>query len=128
MRNAAAETVSAEGWRVWHVPDCYLPATSTGKLPSHEAFCVLNVSPDDASMRLTFYFADRDPVSSEVTVPARRNVHLRTDQPEMVGAHVPPDVPYACRIESSVPITVQYSRLDTQDGYALTTTSAIPIA
>ncbi|NEE03066.1 hypothetical protein G1H10_23150 [Phytoactinopolyspora halotolerans] len=124
----AERSPAGEGHRVWHVPDCFLPSRSVGEHPSHEALCVLNVSDEDARLELQLFFADREPVTSVVTVPARRNVHIRTDQPEMVGVTIPRDVPYGCRIQSSVPVTVQYSRLDAQDGYELMTTAAMPIA
>ncbi|AYY13150.1 hypothetical protein EF847_11020 [Actinobacteria bacterium YIM 96077] len=126
--NDETTELAAEGHRVWHVPDCFLPGTSVGDTPSHEAFCVLNVSGTEAQVGLTFYFADREPISTDVRVPARRNIHLRSDQAEMIGVALPADVPYACRIRSSVPVTVQYSRLDAQEGYELMTTSAIPVA
>ncbi|NED95670.1 hypothetical protein G1H11_10135 [Phytoactinopolyspora alkaliphila] len=113
---------------VWHVPDCFLPSRSSGSAKSHEAFCVLNVSPTDtAELSFTFYFADRAALSSRAELPPSRNVHFRTDQPEMIGVQLPTDVPYACRIASNVPVTVQYSRLDAQEGYALMTTNAIPV-
>ncbi|WP_205855758.1 sensory rhodopsin transducer [Phytoactinopolyspora endophytica] len=128
MTDITAKGQSGEGHRVWHVPDCFLPSRSVGEHPSHEAFCVLNVSDEEARIELTFYFADREPLYSQVTVDARRNVHFRTDRPGMVGTHLPADVPYGCRLQSSVPVTVQYSRLDAQDGYELMTTSAVPVA
>jgi hypothetical protein len=31
------------GGKVWIVPDCFLPAQSSGDLKSHESTCVLNI-------------------------------------------------------------------------------------
>lgn len=119
----------AEGARVWLVPDAYIPPTSSGRLTSHEAICVLNVGEREARLSVSFYFADRDPIKDvRVSVPAERTRHIRTDAPdELDGAVLPKGVPYAIRVESDVPVTVQYSRLDTtQEALALMTSIAYP--
>lgn len=117
-----------EGRYVWHIPDAYLGSANQGGQPcSHEAICVLNAGDRPARLRFTFFFADREPVGPvEVTVGARRCNHLRTDQPERWGGYaIPRDTPYGIRLESDVPVSVQYSRLDvSQPNYALMT--AIP--
>ena len=117
----------SEGARVWLVPDGFIPAESTGSQESHEAICVLNTSAERARLSVSFYFEDRDPVKDvEVVVPAERTRHLRTD--EMDGVTVPRGVPYAVRIESSVPVTVQVSRMDTtQPALSLMTAMAYPV-
>jgi len=62
-------------------------------------------------------------------VPAERTRHLRLDRAEQIGGFsVPVGVPYAIRVRSNVPITVQYSRLDTtQAQCTLMTTMAYPL-
>ena len=120
------------GHRVWFIPDGYLPPTSApGELVSHEAVCVLNPGPDDATVRLTVYFEDREPLR-ELTnvVPGERTLHIRLDKPEHTGGQkLPTGVPYALRVESDVPIIVQHSRLDTtQPALALFTTMGYPQA
>jgi hypothetical protein len=60
-------------------------------------------------------------------VPAQRDVHFRTNEPERVGGlRIPPGVPYGIAVESSVPLFAQYSRLDTTGG-AYTLMTAIPV-
>lgn len=123
--------VRGDGARVWLVPDGYIPEESSGSQESHEAVCVLNTSGEEALVSLTFYFEDREPIrNARVVVPPERTRHFRTDRPqELGGAEVPKGVPYAVRVESSVPVTVQHSRLDTsQVALALMTTTAHPVA
>jgi hypothetical protein len=119
-----------EGARIWHVPDGYLPSASSGAFESHEAICVLNTGEEEAELTIEFFFEDRDPLVGATKVPARRTRHIRTDQSaELGGVQIPRGVSYALRISSSVPVTVQHSRLDTtQPAMALMTTLAFPSA
>lgn len=118
------------GHRIWYIPDGYLPPTSyAGSLVSHEAVCVLNSGTQDATVRLTIYFEDREPLRDLTSrVPAERTLHIRLDKPEHTGnQRLPTGVPYAIRVESDVPVIVQHSRLDaTQPALALFTTIAFP--
>jgi hypothetical protein len=119
------------GEYVWYIPDCYYPEiTSPGHYVSHEAICVLNTGSKDAHIKLTLYFEDRDPVDNfTVTCPSRRTKHIRLDQiKDDKGNGIPKGVPYAIMVESSSPIVVQYSRLDTtQAEIGLMTTMAYPM-
>lgn len=118
------------GRRRWAIAEGYIPAESTGPAPamtSHETFCVLNVSDDDARVTATLYFEDREPAGPyRVTVPARRTRHVRFNDlhdPEPV----PRDTPYASLIESDVPVVVQHTRLDSRQAEnALLSTMAFP--
>ena len=114
------------GKRKWFVPDAYLPSLSTGDAVSHEAACLLNTSEEDATVRFTFYFEDRDPIGPvAVTLGARRTWHVRLDDAgSLGGVELPRDVPYAYTVESDVPVVLQHSRLDTSAGYTLFTTVA----
>lgn len=107
------------GALTWLIPDAYLaaPADDDEDMKNHEAICVLNVTPDDAHLKLDFYFEDRDAVEGiEITVPAKRCPHLRLDKPEQIGGYeIPFDTPYGVRIRSDVPIVVQYSRMYASD-------------
>jgi hypothetical protein len=107
--------MSANGALTWLIPDAYLaePVDNAPVLKNHEAICILNTTPDDANIKLDFYFEDRDPIEDvAIVVPAKRCPHIRLDIPEQVGGHVIPfDVPYGVRIRSDVPVVVQYSRL-----------------
>lgn len=118
---------ASEGARIWLVPDCYLPERSTGDLESHEAICALNTSRDTASLVISLYFEDREPIRDiRVTVNAERTRHIRLDRPEEIGgADVPRGVPYAARIQSDLPVSVQCTRLDaSQEALALMTVVA----
>ncbi|CAN5752933.1 sensory rhodopsin transducer [soil metagenome] len=119
---------SAIGKTRWAIAEGYIPGDSTGPEPemtSHETLCFLNAGDQDAAVEITLYFTDREPVGPyRVAVPARRTLHqLLNDlsDPEPV----PRDTDYACLIESTVPIVVQHTRLDSrQSENALLTTIA----
>ena len=117
----------SEGTRVWLVPVGFIPEESTGAQESHEAICVLNTSAEQARLSISFYFEDRDPIKDVVVVvPPERTRHLRTDSID--GVEVPRGVPYAVRVESSVPVTVQCSRMDTtQPALSLMSAMAYPV-
>ena len=124
--------MAPSGATTWLIPDAYLPEpiAADGPYVGHEAVCVLNATSRDASLQFDFYFEDRDPVKDiRVVVPAERTRHLRLDRAEQIGGFsVPVGVPYAIRVRSNVPITVQYSRLDTtQAQCTLMTTMAYPL-
>jgi len=116
------------GRKTWAIAEGYIPSQSTSSDPaltSHETACILNATDEDATVRITLYFADKDPVGPyEVKVPARRTRHVRfndLDAPEPV----PRDTSYSSVIESDVPIVVQHSRLDSRKAeLALMTTLA----
>jgi hypothetical protein len=117
----------SEGAHVWLIPDGFIPEESSGTQESHEAICVLNTSAEEARLSISFYFEDREPVKDvEVIVPADRTRHIRTDR--LDGAEIPRGVPYAIRVESSVPVVVQCSRMDTtQAALSLMSTMAHPV-
>ncbi|MGY4691033.1 sensory rhodopsin transducer [Salibacterium sp. K-3] len=115
------------GNQKWIIPDGFLQPKSSGEQISHEAVCVLNLEEEPALIRLTFYFEDRAPMNTFTTkCSPKRTHHIRLD--EMIdenGQEVPRDIPYAIEVNSSVPIVVQHSRLDTsQEPLALFTTMA----
>lgn len=115
----------------WALAEGYIPRESHGPAPqmtSHETVCLLNTSAQEALVRITIYFADREPVGPyRVTIPARRTKHVRfndlTDP-----APIPVDTDYASLIESNVPIVVQHTRLDSRQAEnALFSTMAFPL-
>jgi hypothetical protein len=113
------------GKHTWYVPDGFLPGESSEAAPSHEAACLLNVGDLDATVRITFYFEDREPLGPvTLSLEARRTRHVRLDDPGAIGGlELPRGVPYAYSVESDVPIVLQHSRLDTSAGaYTLFTT------
>jgi hypothetical protein len=117
----------SEGARIWLIPDGFIPEKSSGSRESHEAICVLNTSTRDVRLSISFYFEDREPIKHvPVEVPAERTRHIRTDGIE--GVEVPRGIPYAVRVESDVPVTVQHSRMDTtQPALSLMTAMAYPV-
>jgi hypothetical protein len=96
-------------------------------MESHETFCVLNASSQDAHIEVTVYYDDREPAGPyRMTVPAQRTRHFRfnnlTDPKP-----IPKDTNYASVIVSDVPIVVQHTRLDSrQPAHALLSTMAFP--
>lgn len=119
----------AWGEKNWFIPDGYIPETSSGSLLSHESVCVLNASSEEALLKFTIFFEDREPMEDIlVVIPARRTKHVRTSSLVKNGAPIPVGVPYAIAVESDVPVVVQYSRLDsTQAENALMSTMAYPV-
>jgi len=66
-------------------------------------------------VEITVFFEDREPVGPyKIDLPARRTKHLRfndLNDPE----RIPRDTSYASIIESTVPIVVQHTRLDSRN-------------
>jgi hypothetical protein len=121
--------MDAIGRTRWAIAEGYIPSQSSFSdraLISHETACILNAGDRDAHIRITAFFADKEPVAYRVTVPARRTLHLRFDdlsdpQP------IPRDTDYASVFESDVPIIVQHTRLDSRRAeIALLSTVAYP--
>ncbi len=117
------------GARLWLIPDCYLPEQSTGDLKSHESTCVLNLGPRKATLKLTAYFEDREPLEGlRAECPPLRTLHVRLDSlKNPQGLSIPKGTPFALRVESNTHVVVQHTRLDsTQAALALMTTMAFP--
>ena len=123
--------MDAPGERRWVIAEGYIPESSMAdagrELASHETACILNAGDVDATIRLTVYFADREPAGPyRERVPARRTRHLRfndLDHPEVLLK----GKDFACVVESDVPIVVQHTRLDSRAAEdSLMTTMAYP--
>jgi hypothetical protein len=121
----------AIGRKVWAIAEGYIPEGSTGPEPqmtSHETACILNASEQDAHIKITVFFSDRDPVGPyNITVPSKRTKHVRFNNlvdPEPI----PKGTDYSSLFESDAPIVVQHTRLDSrQAANALLTTIAYPV-
>ena len=105
------------GHRRWAIAEGYIPESSTGPRPemeSHETVCILNTSSQAAEIEITLYFEDREPAGPyQIVVEPRRTRHIRfnnLEDPEPV----PRATDYASLIESTVPVVVQHSRLDSR--------------
>ncbi|WP_018924507.1 sensory rhodopsin transducer [Salsuginibacillus kocurii] len=120
-------TTKYKGETQWIIPDGYIPPKSRGKLTSHEAICALNLTDKKATLTITAYFEDRDPLTNiQVDVGGKRTNHIQTNTLKNENGSIPAGVPYALEVESDVPIFVQYSRLDaTQPELALMSTMAV---
>lgn len=110
-------TMAFIGRKHWAIAEGYIPSQSSFSDPalaSHETACILNAGDREARVRITIFFADRDPVGPYcITVAPQRTRHLRfndlTDP-----APVPRDTDYSTVFESDVPIIVQHTRLDSR--------------
>ncbi|MDT0641803.1 sensory rhodopsin transducer [Zunongwangia sp. F363] len=105
------------GKRKWVIAEGYIPKYGNGKEPeftSHETACILNTGEEKAEIKITIFFSDREPAGPyKVEVGAKRTLHLRFNQlkdPE----EIPKGTDYSSVIESSVPVVVQHSRLDSR--------------
>ena len=117
------------GRREWIVPDCWLPpAGGDGDLVNHESLMILNTSDEDAEILIDLYFEDREPVLGlKHSVGARRIRAIRLDQAPNLKFEVPRATQYALRVRSSVPVSVQYGRMDVrQPNLAYYCTMAFP--
>jgi hypothetical protein len=105
------------GRRRWAIAEGYIPSQSSFSEPalsSHETACILNAGDQAAHIRITVFFADREPVGPyRVTVEARRTLHLRFNDLKDPSP-IPRDTDYASVLESDVPIVVQHTRLDSR--------------
>jgi hypothetical protein len=124
--------MAAVGRTTWVIAEGWIPPSGiegSRALESHETACMLNAGDAEAHVRITLYFADRDPVGPyQVKIAPRRTLHLRFNDLRD-PAPVPRGTDYASLIESDVPIVVQHTRLDSRDpAIALLTTVAYPVA
>jgi hypothetical protein len=118
------------GATVWAIAEGYIPSGSTGTGPaltSHETVCILNAGARDTEVRITVFFADREPVGPfRFPVKARRTRHIKFNDLGEPPA-IPRDTDFASIIEADVPIVVQHTRLDSrQPALALMSTIAFP--
>ena len=68
-------------------------------LESHESICVLNCSSEEALLKITIFFEDREPMEDIlVVVPGRRTKHIRTSSLAKNGTSIPVGVPYAIEV------------------------------
>jgi hypothetical protein len=123
----------AIGKKCWIVPDGYIPqltendSNNQNGYVSHECACILNTGPRNAQIELTIYFENIDPILVEgFIVTGRRCRHLRMDELKKDDKPViERGIPYGLVINSSEPVIVQMSRLDTtQNNMAFLSTIA----
>lgn len=105
------------GANAWAIAEGYIPAEGNETNPtlkSHETACILNANNEDANVKITIYFSDREPVGPyEIVIPARRTKHIRFN--ELTNPMpLPREKDYSSVIESDLPIVVQHTRLDSR--------------
>jgi len=104
---------SSQGLRTWVFPDAELPPPGDSLLKGHESLIVLNMNRAPTEVRLTLFFADRDPVALEpLRVEGCRVRCFRLDRKEDIGFAVPVETQYALRVDADQPVVAQYGRLD----------------
>ncbi len=120
------------GNTTWLIPDMYWPEiTSEGHYVSHESICVLNTSDQECTVEFVLYYEDRAPISGiKAVCAAERTHHIRMDRlTDINGKHIPRGVPYAAVVNASVPVVIQYTRVDTtQSANSIMTTLAFPLS
>lgn len=106
----------AYGRKTWVFAGGYIPVTSTGREPefvSKDIIAILNTSDQEATVRMTFYFTDADPVGEfvvQVKAARLRRFHVN----DLIDPQaIPLGVPYGGVLESNVPVVVQLSKQDT---------------
>lgn len=102
------------GKKVWIFPDAELPPVGENVIPGHESVIITNTGTEDAHVRITLIYTDKDPISDiSVTVPAQRVRCLRTNEEKDFGAHTAAfEEQYAILLESDVPVVAQYGRAE----------------
>ena len=124
------------GKKCWIVPDGYIPQLTENDennqngYVSHECACILNTGPKDAQIELRIFFENAEPVTvKDLIVAAQRCWHLRMDELKKGGKLlIERGVPYGLVINSSEPVVVQMSRLETtQNNMAFLSTMACAI-
>ena len=74
------------GRKTWAIAEGYIPGWSHGPAPefiSHEAFCILNATDEEAHIELTIYYADREPAGPyRMTVARAAHTAFPFQQPD----------------------------------------------
>ena len=116
----------AYGKKVWIFPDAELPPVGENEIPGHESVIITNVGENDANVKFTLIYTDREPVSFSVKVEAKRVRCLRSNnEQDFCSFTAKEGEQYAIMLESDVPVVAQYGRAEprkvnfyTTPGYA----------
>lgn len=102
------------GKKVWFFPDGDRPPFGDSELKGHESYVVLNPNEEEANIKMTVYYEDKEPLEGiEMKVGAQRVKCYQTHNPDHFGEHTMPlTTQYALKVESDVPVIIQYGRLD----------------
>ena len=101
------------GKKVWIFPDAELPPVGANLIPGHESVIITNVTDQEATVKFTLLYTDKEPVSFEAKVGARRVRCLRTNRECDFGPYTAAfEEQYAIMLESDVPVVAQYGRAE----------------
>ncbi len=102
------------GKKYWLIPDCELPPAGEGEMKGHESVIIVNDTKKEAKIKVTLYFADKEPIENIewIVQPKRVRCFRTNDLADMCGFEVPLNTQYAMKISSTTKIVVQYGRLD----------------
>lgn len=105
------------GKKTWAIPGSNIPLEQTGPEPeftSHDSLWVLNTTDEDATVEMTLYYSDREPVGPyEIEVGARRVREVRFN--DLIDPEAMPlETDYAAVVESNTPVVVQFTSMDTR--------------
>jgi hypothetical protein len=105
------------GHSIWLIPGGNIPVQSNGQEPaftSRDELFVVNTGDTEARISLTIFYTDQDPVAGyEFDVGARRVRRVRFNDlinPEALRL----GVDYGVMVEASVPVVIQFERMDTR--------------
>lgn len=119
-----------QGKKVWFFPDGDRPPLGDSEMKGHESYVVLNPNKQNANLKFSIYFEDREPVRNiKMMVEAERVKCFQTHNPEHFGENtLPVAKQYAVKVESDVPVIIQYGRPDArQVNLAYYTTMGYPV-
>ena len=103
----------AYGKKVWIFPDAELPPVGVNLIPGHESIIITNANEQDANIKITLFYPNKDPVSFNTAVKARRVRCLRTNEEKDFGEFTAEfEQQYAIMLESDVPVVAQYGRAE----------------
>ncbi len=103
----------AYGKKTWIFPDAELPPVGVNLIPGHESIIITNANEQDANIKITLLYADKEPVSFDTCVQARRVRCLRTNEEKDFGAFTAKfEEQYAIMLESDVDVVAQYGRAE----------------
>ena len=101
------------GKKVWIFPDAELPPVGVNLIPGHESIIITNTGDQDANIKITLLYTDKEPVCFMTAVQARRVRCLRTNEEKDFGEFTAKfEEQYAIMLESDVPVVAQYGRAE----------------
>jgi len=104
------------GKKVWAFPDTELPPEGVNVIPGHESVIITNTCDEEANVKFTLFYEDREPVSFMQKVGARRVRCFRTNKESDFGEYTAViGEQYAIMLESDVPVVAQYGRAETRE-------------